>query len=613
MISGEQLEMIVIPKNTKNKMKSKRKVEKIKAVKKANPVAKTKKTQETGSITITSALPYVNGVKHLGNLVGSMLPADIYHRFLDMLEIPNIYICGTDEHGTQTELAASSEGLTTQEYSNKYSQLQKDIYERWDFDFTFFGRTSSKTNHEMTRHLFLAMDKNGFVTEGVMTLPYCKHCKKFLPDRFIVGTCPKCGYTSARGDQCENCGKLLDPIELENPRCNICDHSEIIFKKEKHLFLNLSKLQDELKKWINKNKHWQPNVKNFAAGWIKEGLKPRCITRNLEWGIPVPKKGYEKLVFYVWFDAPIAYISMTKDAQPHGKVKNWEKWWLEKNRPKIYHFLGKDNIPFHTVFWPAMLLAARNKKSDIALPYYVVGYEYLNWEGQKFSTSRNIGLFSDEALRLFPTDYWRYYLASVLPEKKDSNFEWDDFQNRINNELIANYGNLFYRVTSFIENNFGYIPRPNKAAAQEKELLKKISASVDEVKRLVEEVRLKDALKEILLLSDEVNRYFQNKEPWFTIKNKTTRSDAATTVYYAVNALRTITTLLQPYIPKTAEHGLECLRADKKKLKWNNIKDFIIKPGQGISSEILFKKIEDEEIARMRKIKETSAEEVIKK
>ncbi|MBI5061742.1 MAG: methionine--tRNA ligase [Candidatus Aenigmarchaeota archaeon] len=574
-----------------------------KAHKKNKISKKASKSKQEQCITITSALPYVNGVKHLGNLVGSMLPADIFHRFMDAFGVPNIYICGTDEHGTPTEIAAAEEGMTPKEYSEKYHMIQKEIYHRWGFDFSFFGRTSSKNHHDTTRQLFLVIDKNGFITSDTLTLPYCQHCKKYLPDRFIEGTCPKCGYQLARGDQCENCGKLLDPMELENPHCNICKKNDtIIFKKEKHLFLNLTKVQDDLKKWVSKNKYWSPNVRNFALGWINEGLKPRCITRNLSWGIPVPKKGYEHLVFYVWFDAPIGYISMTKDWAEHNKT-GWEKWWLEGKKPKIYHFLGKDNIPFHTVIWPSILIAGKSKKTNFSLPYDVVGYEYLNWEGQKFSTSRRIGLFSDEALRLFPADYWRYYLSSVLPEKKDSNFEWDDFQKRINNELIANYGNLFYRVTSFIVGSFGYVPRPNKPASQEKELVEKIKQSTKKVEKLVRDVRLRDALKEMMALSDETNRYFQNKEPWFSIKNKTTRGDAATTVYYAVNATRTITTMLKPYIPRTAEHALECLKVEKRKLGWKNINDFLIKPGHKISTEILFEKIKDEEIEAAKRFK----------
>lgn len=532
-------------------------------------------------VTITSALPYVNGVKHLGNIVGSILPADIFHRFLDLFNVKNIFICGTDDHGTAVEIAALEEGLKPEEYADKYHKIQKEIYEKWSFDFTYFGRTSSLSNHKLTKDFFLSIYENGYIRKEKLLLPFCKKCERFLPDRFIIGECPKCGYEAARGDQCENCGALLDPIELKNPLCTICKKKEIEFRKEEHLFLDFKKLEPELKKWISKSS-WPSNVKNFALGWIKEGLKPRCITRNLKWGVRVPLEGYEHLRFYVWFDAPIGYISITMDAKP--KNGEWKKWWTDS---KIYHFLGKDNIPFHTVFWPGMLIAAKM----YSLPYYVAGYEYLNWENQKFSTSKGIGLFSDEALDLFPADYWRFYLSSILPETSDSNFDWNDFRKRINNELIANYGNLFYRVTHFIENRFESVPKPGKFGNEEEELKRKLEKTINEAEELVKGVKLREALKEILSLADSANRYFQKKEPWEAIeKNK---DDCATTLYIAVNVLRTISTLLYPYIPATSEKALKALNT--KITKWSDIKDFIIKPGHKIRAEILFKKVEDDE------------------
>ncbi|MEM5814709.1 MAG: methionine--tRNA ligase, partial [Candidatus Aenigmatarchaeota archaeon] len=308
-------------------------------------------------ITITSALPYVNGVKHLGNLIGSILPADIFHRFCDLFGIENIYICGTDEHGAQTEICAAQERLSPKDYSDKYYAVQADIYKKWGFDFTFFGRTSSEANHRLTRQLFLAMNKNGFIKKGEMQLPYCRFDRKFLTDRYVEGRCPHCAYERARGDQCESCGRILDPTELQEPVCMICGRREIEFKTEKHLFLDLSKLEPQLASWISRNKHWPANVRAIALSWLKEGLKPRCITRNLEWGVKVPLKGYTHLVFYVWFDAPIAYIAMTSECR-----KDWKKWW--SGDVKVYHFLGKDNIPFHTIFWPGMLMAGRSKATS---------------------------------------------------------------------------------------------------------------------------------------------------------------------------------------------------------------------------------------------------------
>jgi methionyl-tRNA synthetase len=330
-------------------------------------------------------------------------------------------------------------------------------------------------------------------------------------------------------------------------------------------------------------------VRAIALSWLKEGLKPRCITRNLEWGIKVPLKNYTNLVFYVWFDAPIAYISMTSECR-----SDWKKWWTNS---EIYHFLGKDNIPFHTIFWPGILMAARSKATNFALPHYVAGYEFLNWEGKKFSTSRHVGIFSDEALELFPADYWRYYLSAILPEKKDSNFEWEDFQNRINNELLANYGNVFYRITSFIEKHFGKVPRIYKPGKPEADLERQLARALERTEKFVRKVRLKDALKEVMAFSDALNRYFQAKEPWFAIRNKATKRDAGTTLYYAVNALAAVTAMLWPFVPATAEVALKCLGVKREKLEWSKLNGFNIKAGAKIRSLILFERVEDDEIA----------------
>ena len=309
----------------------------------------------------------------------------------------------------------------------------------------------------------------------------------------------------------------------------------------------------------------------------------------------MPLKGYSQLVFYVWFDAPLGYISMTKDC-PKLK-KTWKKYWTNS---LVFHFLGKDNIPFHTVFWPGMLMAGKDK-NNFTLPYFVQGYEYLNWEGEKFSTSRNIGLFSDQALEMFPADYWRYYLASVLPEKKDANFEWPDFQNRINNELIANYGNLFYRTTSFISKHFGKVPRPLKPGTAEKELHDRIEKSMQKIKNHVYEVRLKDVLKECMVISDEVNKYLQIKEPWIMVKDKKTRKYAASTLYYAVNALVVATFALKPFIPHTTDQVIKCLGIkNSEKIKWKDLQKPMIKTGTVVRPLILFQKVDDNEIFKIK-------------
>ncbi len=533
-------------------------------------------------------------MKHLGNIIGSILPADIFHRFLDIFGVDNVYICGTDEHGTAVELAALEEGLTPEKYSAKYYEIQKKIYEKWNFDFTFFGRSSSQSNHELTQGIFLSSLENGYIKEDAITVPYCRHDKRFLPDRYITGICPVCGYESARGDQCEKCSTVLDPEQLRNPRCTICKKQEIEFRSEKHLFLNLPLLEEKLKEWVLQQTHWPDNTRNLALGWLREGLKQRCITRNLKWGVQVPKKGYEHLRFYVWYDANNAYISITKDAHEAGIIKDWKSYWKDS---RLYQFMGKDNVPSHADFRPAIALAARDSEerdTNFLLPHHVAGYEYLNWEGEKFSTSKGVGLFSDEALELFPADYWRFYLASILPESKDSNFDWTDFQNRINGELIANYGNLFYRATYFIEKNFGGKLPEGTLGEEERNLQWSLGQTISKVQELVKEVKLREALKETLAFASLVNKYFQDSKPWETVNSD--REKAATTLYTTANLLRPISILLSPYIPTSAAKALECLGGSGR-LKAHELTDkFLIESGQKIKAEILFKKIEDKEI-----------------
>lgn len=546
---------------------------------------KVRKMKFANRVTITSALPYINGIKHLGNLAGSILPADVFHRFLNLLGVENIFICGTDDHGTSAEIAAAIENMSVEDYTAKYYELQKENYKQWCFDFTHFGRTHTDAHTELTQSFFTNMKKNGYIIEQSITLPYCKKCKKYLSDRYIAGTCPQCGK-EAKGDQCEHCSRVLDPTELVNPYCHICKSKEIEFKKEEHLFMDFTKLQPKLEEWISSKKDWPTNTINFAKAWLKEGLKPRDVTRNLKWGIPVP--GRSDLVFYVWFDAPIGYISITKSA-----VNDWEKWWSKKYEKDIgiVHFLGKDNIPFHTIFWPGEIIA----DGRFALPSYVQGYEYLNWEGGKFSTSNHIGIFADEALKMFPVDYWRFYLCRILPENKDSSFDWKDFQEKINAELNDNYGNLFYRIVSFIEKNFeGMIPKPSVMENDEKMLIS-LHMHATKIHSFVESIKLKDALSEIMILSSELNAYVQENAPWALLK--TDKERCATVLYIAANVLRSITVLLWPYIPSTSEKALALLGATDK--TWKNVDSQLLKPGHKIKSEILFKKITNEELEKL--------------
>ncbi|MDI6799041.1 MAG: methionine--tRNA ligase, partial [Candidatus Aenigmarchaeota archaeon] len=434
-----------------------------------------------------------------------------------------------------------------------------------------------------------------------LLLPYCPVDRRFLPDRWVEGTCPHCGYRPARGDQCaEGCTRLLDPSELVEPYCIICKNKPE-FKEVDHLFLDLQKFEKQLEKWIKRNKHWKENVRNLSLGWIKEGLKPRCITRDLTWGIRVPVEGLKDKVFYCWFDAPIGYISSTAEwAEKIGKPEGWKKYWLDKET-KIVHFIGKDNIPFHAIIWPSMLMGA----GEFNLPYQVAGLEFLNYEGEKISKSKNWGVFTDvingkvvvkvgdKVVDVEP-DYLRFYLSLIMPETKDTNFVWKDFERRINSELIGNFGNFVFRVLSFIRNNFNStVPEPEELDKKEKDLIKKTSLTKKAVKKLILELKFRDSLRRILLLSKAGNKYFQGKKPWDTLKQNP--EDCRTTLYVAVNLVKILAILLEPFIPFTAEKLWQQLNLDGSvhKQDFENLDKFVIAAGHRIGRiEPLFKKFE---------------------
>ncbi|MEE8403620.1 MAG: methionine--tRNA ligase [Candidatus Hydrothermarchaeaceae archaeon] len=498
-------------------------------------------------ILITCALPYVNNVPHIGNIAGSHLPADIFARFCRAAGRETLFIGGSDEHGTPIEVAAEGLGVSPQELCDKYYKVHKEIYDWLDISYDNFSRTSLPEHHSTTREFFNKVQEAGFISEGTLRLPYCEHDKRTLPDRYVEGTCPKCGYDSAKGDQCESCSTLLNPDELKSPRCTICGSTPVI-KEVKHLFLKLDKLQSDLEKWIKDSEDiWSKQVVNVAMGWIKEGLKPRCITRDIKWGVKVPVKGYEDRVFYVWFDAPIGYLSSTREwAKKTGKPDEWKKYW--QSDAKIFHFIGKDNIPFHTIFWPGMLMA----NGSYSLPNRVVGLQYLNYEGGKISKSKNRGIFCEN----LPTagldpDLWRFYLTFLIPETDDTEWKWGEFRERINNELVANLGNFIYRTLSFIESNFdGMVPAPD-LTEEDRGVLDRATACASEFKELMWDNRIRDGLRKVLELSDMGNKYFQKNEPWKAVKSD--RERAATVLYVCANLCYDIAVLLSPFLPKSAE------------------------------------------------------------
>ena len=512
---------------------------------------------------VTAALPYANNLPHLGNIAGSHLPADIYSKLLKIIGKDVVFVGGTDEHGSPIEIAAIKQNKTPKQLCDEYHEIHKKIYKWLRIDYDIFSRTSNKTNHELTQYIFKKLYENGYIFEKEMELPYCENCKRFLPDRYVEGKCPYCGYEKARGDQCENCGKILDSKDLIDPRCAICGNKPI-FKTSKHLFLDLRKFEKKLKKWIEGKKYWKENVKNFALSWIKEGLKPRSISRDLEWGIKIPLEGYENKVFYVWFDAPIGYISATKEYfEKIGEPEGWKKIWSKGSKAKIIHFLGKDNIPFHTIFWPAMLLGTK----EFNLPYYVFGLEYLNFEGRKISKSQNWGVFievendkiliriNEKKYEIDP-DYVRFYLASILPENKDSSFLVREFEEKINKDLIGNFGNFTYRVLTFVEKYFNLEIPKGKIGEREKEILKEIKNAKKEIIDLIKKFEIKKVLYKILDVSSLANKYFQESEPW---KNEEVRESVA---FVSANLVKDLSILFWPFIPNSSEKIFRFLNYD---------------------------------------------------
>lgn len=546
---------------------------------------------EKAKTLVTSALPYVNNIPHLGNMV-CIISADVYTRFLRLVDHPVISIVGTDEHGTTTEVKALEEGVTPKEICDKYYKIQEEIYSWFNCDYDCVGRSSSKENTELAQEIFLDLHKNGYIIEDEMLQAYDPEAKRFLADRFIEGECSYCGYEHARGDQCESCGKLLDPNELKNPVSKITG-VPAEFKKTKHLFMDLPKIEPDLKKWMNKvRKNWSANATSMTDSWMKEGLRPRCITRDLEWGISVPLKGFKGKVFYSWFDAPIGYIGITKECKKH-----WNQWWNDPEDTRLVQFMGKDNIPFHTILFPGFLMGTKKKW---ALVDELSVNEFLNYEGGQFSKSRNLGVFGDQAKDTgIPADVWRYYLMINRPEKSDTEFAWDDLQAKLNNELVANLGNLCYRTLSFVNRFYDGVVPLVKLEKTDKHFLKEVQEAEDRAKQLFEEIKLKDALKEVMAISKLGNQYFQQQEPWKVMKTDAAR--AGTVLGVLVNVVADLSILIQPFMPMASEQLRHQLGLIDVKPNWDDLGLKALDHGSKINKEeYLFSKLEDEEIEAFR-------------
>jgi methionyl-tRNA synthetase len=537
-------------------------------------------------VLITSALPYVNNIPHLGNLI-QVLSADVFARFCRQLGKETLYVCGTDEYGTATETRALEEGITPRELCDRYNKVHTEIYEWFNIAFDKFGRTSTPEHTEITQDIFLKLDKAGCITEKTTVQLYCETDKRFLADRYVRGTCPNCGYAEARGDQCENCGKLLDPSDLVSPRCSVCGNTPVP-RETSHLYIDLPRIRPRLEEWMehaSKDGFWAHNAIQMTRSWIRDGLRERSITRDLKWGIPVPKDGYRDKVIYVWFDAPIGYISITAT-----HTSAWKEWWKNPEEVRLYQFIGKDNIPFHTVIFPSSLLGS----GDVwTMLYHMSSTEYLNYEGGQFSKSRGIGVFGTDARDTgIPADVWRFYIFYNRPEKADALFTWQSFQEHVNGELIGNLANLVNRTLTFAHKSFdGRTPIGPGSAAFHDEVM----AREKRITELLERVELRDAFREIFALSSFGTKAFQDGEPWRTVK--TDFGAAGALIHDLLYLVRDLSILTRPYIPGAADRIAAFFGIDNT--RWGMLGEF---SGLGAVArpEILFKRLEDDEIAGLR-------------
>ncbi len=498
---------------------------------------------------ITSALPYVNGVKHLGNLAGSLLPADIHARFRRQTGHEVLFLCGTDEHGTPAELAAQAAGVPVADYCARQHAIQADIYRRFGLSFDHFSRTSGAANRRLTQEIFRRLDAAGFIEERTIRQAYSPTDGRFLPDRYIVGTCPNCGHTNARGDQCESCTRLLDPSDLRAPHSAISGATDIEFRETRHLFLKLSAFEGHLREWLATRPGWPPLVRSIALKWLDEGLEDRCITRDLKWGVPVPKAGFEDKVFYVWFDAPIGYIAAAIEWSEEAPGRDWRHWWEGGEEVRYVQFLAKDNVPFHAVSFPATLLGS-------GLPFKQVdtikGFNWLTFEGGKFSTSAGHGIFTDTALALLPADTWRWWLAANAPETSDSDFTVPRFVDGVNKDLADVFGNLVNRCLSFVATRFGAsVPEAQEPGPIEHRLAAALDGHLARLRQHHEELALRKAAEQIRAIWRLSNAYLAETAPWSAIKDNDGR--AATAINTGINLVRVAALTAWPFIPSAAE------------------------------------------------------------
>jgi methionyl-tRNA synthetase len=552
-------------------------------------------------IFIGVAWPYVSGYRHLGHVAGFGVPCDIFARYHRLKGNRVLMVSGSDMHGTPITVRAEQEGKTPAEVANFYHEILKGNLEKLGLSYDLYTTTETNNHKQVVQDMFLTMLKRGYIYKETTRQLFCADCDRFLPDRYVEGTCPFCKFANARGDQCDECGRQIDPLELIDPRCKVCG-ARPEARESEHFFLDLPKFRDRLDAYAHEHESiWRPNVTMFTRNLLDETLRGRAITRDINWGIPVPVPGYEHKVIYVWFDAVIGYLSAAKEwSAIQGTPEAWREWWEDKD-VKSFYFIGKDNIVFHSVIWPAMLLGYAEGKLN--LPHDVVSTEFLTMEGRQFSGSRNYAIWLPDYLERYDPDPLRFYLTVNSPETRDSDFSWSEFVRRNNDELVAKWGNFVNRVLSFTHKNFdGKVPTPGTLSPEDNELLAKVDAAFAAVGDLIAARRFKDSIKELMALWDVANVWIDKAEPWKVIK--VDRARAATTLFTAFQAIAGLKTLAVPYMPTTSQkcHELLGLAGDAAKGKWQREP---IPAGQSFPKPApLFKKLDEkvieDELARMK-------------